>query len=370
MAGAEAARRARRAETPSSPSSHPSCGDTSPAARAAFEAYWSSANVTRIHGTWYDVGTLSHPGGPIALSLGLRRDATVLFESHHPFTPRDALRGMLARHEAPPDAQAFLDGKYAPAVRATPYDFDFSHAASSLRGAGAVSAAAAAAGMASGARSGSNDSDGESTDSQASSQSIKSSGGNSRASGGPGGPATAGSAASTRLLPPPPAMDAFEAEVKGIARAYFEGEARRRGVSLREATKAPPARWAQLAVCAAAFVAFGVLPLVSGWWPALLVCPSLGWVWMVNHWHDAAHFAMSTNWMVNAGAWPAAGEVTGVRSPRCPSLRRRRLTVRSPRVLPFPPLPSAPPPTPSTSLQASRTCRPGSLRRSCGTTST
>jgi delta11-fatty-acid desaturase len=43
-----------------------------------------------------------------------------------------------------------------------------------------------------------------------------------------------------------------------------------------------------------------VPPLLRGWWPALLLTPTLCWVWMVNFWHDAAHFAMADSWLVNA----------------------------------------------------------------------
>ncbi len=84
-------------------------------------------------------------------------------------------------------------------------------------------------------------------------------------------------------------------------RSYLESESRRRGVSLREAGKAPPSRLFELALLLVLFVTAGVVPLLRGWWPAIVVAPTLAWVWMVNHWHDAAHFAMSTDWRVNAG---------------------------------------------------------------------
>eukprot|EP00047_Mylnosiga_fluctuans_P001693 m.221479 g.221479 ORF g.221479 m.221479 type:complete len:439 (+) comp10595_c0_seq1:326-1642(+) len=52
----------------------------------------------RIHGVWYDVTKFSHPGGPVMLSLGEGRDATALFEGHHPFTNRAMLEKLLAKY--------------------------------------------------------------------------------------------------------------------------------------------------------------------------------------------------------------------------------------------------------------------------------
>lgn len=45
--------------------------------------------VTKIHNKYYDLTDFKHPGGPIALALADRRDATELFESHHLFTKKD-----------------------------------------------------------------------------------------------------------------------------------------------------------------------------------------------------------------------------------------------------------------------------------------
>lgn len=55
--------------------------------------------VLSIHGKWYDVTKFKHPGGPIMLSLGNGRDATALFESHHPFTARETLERMLNKYQ-------------------------------------------------------------------------------------------------------------------------------------------------------------------------------------------------------------------------------------------------------------------------------
>ncbi len=53
----------------------------------------------RIHDRWYNMAQFSHPGGPIMLSLGEGRDATALFEAHHPFTSRAMLEKILSKYE-------------------------------------------------------------------------------------------------------------------------------------------------------------------------------------------------------------------------------------------------------------------------------
>ncbi|KAL2635770.1 hypothetical protein R1flu_007249 [Riccia fluitans] len=57
--------------------------------------------VTKIHDKWYDLTEFErlHPGGPVALGLAVGRDATVMFESHHPFTHRRVLDAILERYE-------------------------------------------------------------------------------------------------------------------------------------------------------------------------------------------------------------------------------------------------------------------------------
>jgi len=58
-------------------------------------------NMMRIHGRWYDVTEFNHPGGPVAIGLGKGRDATALFEAHHPFTSRAKLGQLLKKYEVP-----------------------------------------------------------------------------------------------------------------------------------------------------------------------------------------------------------------------------------------------------------------------------
>jgi len=53
----------------------------------------------KVHGRWIDTKGWNHPGGSFALSYGLGRDATTLFEMHHPFFARDKLKGILKKLE-------------------------------------------------------------------------------------------------------------------------------------------------------------------------------------------------------------------------------------------------------------------------------
>lgn len=93
--------------------------------------------------------------------------------------------------------------------------------------------------------------------------------------------------------------DAFEREAKDIMFAHLKQEAARRNVTLAQAMKATPRRWAEVVLLSlAAVTALG--SLVAGWWPALLVGPLLAWLASGCFWHDGSHFSMSTNWRVNA----------------------------------------------------------------------
>lgn len=62
----------------------------------------------KIHDKWYDMSDFDHPGGPIMLKLGESRDATALFESHHPFTSRKYLETILTKHEVKQDESCYL----------------------------------------------------------------------------------------------------------------------------------------------------------------------------------------------------------------------------------------------------------------------
>ena len=93
--------------------------------------------------------------------------------------------------------------------------------------------------------------------------------------------------------------DPFEIELKKEVKGYFEKEAKRRGVSFFQATKATPRRWLEILSLTCLFLST-VPSLIAGESWTLLATPILCWVWMVNYWHDACHFALSRTWWVNA----------------------------------------------------------------------
>ena len=62
--------------------------------------------ITRIHGIDYDLEGFEHPGGPHALGHSYGRDATVLFESMHPFVDQARLRKILAKYRMLPSKAA------------------------------------------------------------------------------------------------------------------------------------------------------------------------------------------------------------------------------------------------------------------------
>ena len=55
--------------------------------------------IVKIHNKYYDVTNFNHPGGPIAIMAANRRDATALFESHHPFSDRNKMNDILKKYE-------------------------------------------------------------------------------------------------------------------------------------------------------------------------------------------------------------------------------------------------------------------------------
>jgi fatty acid desaturase len=55
--------------------------------------------IVKIHNKYYDITNFSHPGGPIAIMAANRRDATALFESHHPFSDRNMMNDILKKYE-------------------------------------------------------------------------------------------------------------------------------------------------------------------------------------------------------------------------------------------------------------------------------
>ena len=55
--------------------------------------------IVKIHNKYYDITNFAHPGGPMAIMAANRRDATALFESHHPFSDRDMMDNILKKYE-------------------------------------------------------------------------------------------------------------------------------------------------------------------------------------------------------------------------------------------------------------------------------
>jgi delta11-fatty-acid desaturase len=93
--------------------------------------------------------------------------------------------------------------------------------------------------------------------------------------------------------------DKFVAELKELVHDHFSNIAKQRGVTLNQAAKATPARWALIILLMASF--FGTLPwYISGNWAFLFVTPLLAWVTAVNYWHDGLHFSLSSDWRINA----------------------------------------------------------------------
>lgn len=55
--------------------------------------------ISKIHDKYYDFTEFKHPGGLIALSLSLERDATELFESMHQFSDAKKLEAIINKYE-------------------------------------------------------------------------------------------------------------------------------------------------------------------------------------------------------------------------------------------------------------------------------
>lgn len=92
---------------------------------------------------------------------------------------------------------------------------------------------------------------------------------------------------------------AFGEALKFQVKEYFQGEAKRRNVSLREATKATPARWTEIAILAALYIST-FSGFFRGDWRFLVLFPLTAWLVGVNTFHDATHFALTSNWRINA----------------------------------------------------------------------
>eukprot|EP00730_Choanoeca_flexa_P002052 TRINITY_DN10892_c0_g1_i2.p1 TRINITY_DN10892_c0_g1~~TRINITY_DN10892_c0_g1_i2.p1 ORF type:complete len:444 (+),score=95.02 TRINITY_DN10892_c0_g1_i2:355-1686(+) len=187
-----------------------------------------NTRAMRIHNKWYNVENFDHPGGPVMLELGKGRDATGLFESHHPFTSRARLEGLLAKYETDEPCQ-LIDDKDSGEEFIWP-EYEQKDSAAALEDA---------------------------------------------------------------------PVSEFASELRTRVKAYFQAEAKRRGVSLIQATKATPYRWFEITFLSVLFLA--TLPAVfRGELWSCFAMPMVYWVLGVNTFHDASHFGVSRDWRVNA----------------------------------------------------------------------
>lgn len=93
--------------------------------------------------------------------------------------------------------------------------------------------------------------------------------------------------------------DPFTQDMRKMIQDHFRPEAERRGISLRQATKATPRRWLWIVSLMVSF--FATLPsYFAGQWWTLLATPLLAWMTIANYWHDGLHFSLSTDWRINA----------------------------------------------------------------------
>ena len=176
--------------------------------------------ITKIHNKWYDLTEFErhHPGGPVALGLARGRDATVMFESHHPFTHRRILNAILEKYLIEDsDAKNLRTLEQQHGIEEHSFEW------------------------------------------------------------------------------PSEFGEALKFQVK----EYFEGEAKRRNVSLQEATKATPARWLEIAIMGVIYVST-FSGFIRGDWRCLILWPVAAWCVGVNTFHDATHFALTANWRINA----------------------------------------------------------------------
>jgi delta11-fatty-acid desaturase len=92
----------------------------------------------------------------------------------------------------------------------------------------------------------------------------------------------------------------FRVELLEHCRRYFEEERQRRRLpSVAAAMRAPVRRWLEVTAIGTLFFVALVF-YVRGSWGGLIAAPVLGWLFLVNFWHDALHFAMSPSWRTNA----------------------------------------------------------------------
>ena len=89
-------------------------------------------------------------------------------------------------------------------------------------------------------------------------------------------------------------------DLKTLVSEYFAEIAEKKNLSnITAASKATLARWVFVMTLMISF--FGTLPLyIRGNWLFIVLTPVLAWLAIANYWHDATHFALSSDWRVNA----------------------------------------------------------------------
>ncbi|KAJ3238765.1 hypothetical protein HDU78_003328 [Chytriomyces hyalinus] len=103
------------------------------------------------------------------------------------------------------------------------------------------------------------------------------------------------------LLDPfdPLSTSKFGSDLKERVREYFQNLARKRGVTLVESTKASPAK-CRLMASLAVMWAVSLVLLLRGNYSMLLIHPLFAWMFTAATFHDALHFALSTNPTINS----------------------------------------------------------------------
>jgi len=211
----------------------------------------SQTCLTTIHGRSYDLSSFvaSHPGGPTAILLAHGTDATAMFESYHPLSHLPA--AVLARYEVGNNTLGSTKGKGV-----------------SSRSNGGGSASAAAAASVDGTDSGGDSSDGGSAESDESS------------------PSTVLGWSTPRGRAADPVYDVMRERVAALF------DARGRG------TKATTSRLAYYSLTIALWAVL-LRGYLLGSWVALPLYTLCAWH-VAGIGHDAAHFEVSTEPLVNS----------------------------------------------------------------------
>ena len=193
--------------------------------------------TVKIDGEWYDLTDFAkhHPGGSMVIHCAAQRDATALFISHHPFASERKMNALLDKYRMSREKARGL-------VTSDEILWQKNDAANATMT--------------------------------------------------PANLAEPFSWEETR-------HSAFRKELYDAVRAYFKPIAKERGISLRAAAKATPARWLQLA-CLSLLWCMVLARFVRGDLWTLLGLPTITWILGVNVFHDGTHSALSEKPWINA----------------------------------------------------------------------